>query len=1168
MDIVEKLILDDSQFQSAAQKAIDTLKIMGKASNETNAAIPKLSDTFKKTTEDIAKNTQVVTTSVQSTLSNMLKSRTTLNEWGSSYKDKMKMVLQWEKDIKKAFDEERSSLEKNGATAEEVANMVQAQSKVWDDWREAYDEATKSAGKALLANVGGAVQKTTDAVKSGAGTIGKSFKDAISSVSPVTDTLIDKLNEIEIAGIKVGDITGALGKITNGIISSFTGLFASQTAATAATTANTAATAANTSANAANGAVIARTNIATRALAVGKALLAGAMKLVTGGFNIASGAAKLFSRALISTGIGALVIALGSLYAYFTKSQEGADKMSTAGAYLKGIFMALTEAIKPIGKFLSEAFENPKQAISDLWEFLKTNLLNRVMAIPLFFEAIGKAISAGFDLDTEGVKKAMGDVATAAIQFGTGLDELQQNKVGEFLSETAKKAKETADAMSALEKRKIENEKATTALLVAEANLKVSLAKNKKDAEDITKSYTQRIIAAKAALGAELQILTGRKAIASENLAIAKAEAALQENTREQQQKIGELQAELANISSESLEKQIELQNKLNGLYKEAEDKFKEISGSLITELKEIGKLSREQEFDLVKEEKLKMLLNYRKNLEDIIALNQMQVKEAKSDAERVEINKRIEKMNQYVQANEKLIETWQNKKFIRDWLEDMETLNERLEKRFKDQIDGVERQILTLQQKELYFGVSYNADIEKLEKEKKKIEKNLKSSRIEIGILTGQIKFEDVQKDSLRKILIPDDEVIEKSRSIIQKQTNFILKNIDDELNATETKHDRIKELEKQRLETVLNGLIAERAAFKLKQNEETAELDRQIENVKKQMANLDDDFTLPFQNAEEMWKYLLEEMFGEGAMKKIVKFTAGAAIAFNEFNSLIAESQQLQIENIDKQLEKLSEKREDLESALDYELELREQGLANNVGDKQKEVDAILAEEERLQKEKEALQEEAQRRQFLLDTANQAQSLITSSIKIFEGFQALPFGLGIPLGIAAVASLFTLFAKVKIDAYKATKLYTGADSIQDHFGFGQRYGETDLEGRGSGYRLVDERSGKPTNVIISGKEMLVPEKYSLEHELFFQKMKVGAFNGLDLNSAIGFYMNFKDANRHPVKNVINVHERKLVEKPLRQWVPFVTKDGKSGAILKTIAENEKDNSIIHFNI
>ena len=528
--------------------------------------------------------------------------------------------------------------------------------------------------------------------------------------------------------------------------------------------------------------------------------------------------------------------------------------------------------------------------------------------------------------------------------------------------------------------------------------------------------------------------------------------------------------------------------------------------------------------------------------------------------------------MEKYKQMNLDLITYWERREF-RDTLGILEKIGSGILYTFERQTKVLDDKIAEYKKKEFELGISFAADIEQIEKEKKKVKQafeaaNVINLQVQASLGLSDFNLDEFNKAKLRSSLLPSDEEIKKNKAKIQEVTDFALKSIEEELESSEISYSRRKELEKEKLQVTLDSLLKQRAAYKLVMNAETFSMDEEIKKVQEQLKSFGEDDDLPFQNASEMFDFFLNEAFGGKNAKKIAKFLKGAQMAFNEFNKMFEEAQRMQIDAIDEQLDKLGEKRQDLEKELEYEMGLRAEGLANNVGDKQKEVDAILAEEKRLADQKQAILEQQQRKQFALDTANQAQSMITSAIQIYEGFSQIPFGLGVPLAIATIASMFAFFAKTKVDAYKASKLYTGADRISDHFGYGDRYGATDLEGRGKGYRLVNEATGTPTNVIVSGREMIVPERFSLEHELFFQKMKIGAYNGLDLNSAVGFYMNYKDKANGG--SVVNVNHNKVVmnQKPNRQWIPFVTKDGKSGAVLRTISSKENDGSIVYFDM
>jgi hypothetical protein len=63
---------------------------------------------------------------------------------------------------------------------------------------------------------------------------------------------------------------------------------------------------------------------------------------------------KIVKTALISTGIGALVVALGSLVAYFTKSGEGADKFAKILSQIKSVVGNVIERLAILGKGIWE----------------------------------------------------------------------------------------------------------------------------------------------------------------------------------------------------------------------------------------------------------------------------------------------------------------------------------------------------------------------------------------------------------------------------------------------------------------------------------------------------------------------------------------------------------------------------------------------------------------------------------------------------------------------------------------------------------------------------------------------------------------------------------------------------------------------------------------------
>lgn len=124
-------------------------------------------------------------------------------------------------------------------------------------------------------------------------------------------------------------------------------------------------------------------------------------------------------------------------------------------------------------------------------------------------------------------------------------------------------------------------------------------------------------------------------------------------------------------------------------------------------------------------------------------------------------------------------------------------------------------------------------------------------------------------------------------------------------------------------------------------------------------------------------------------------------------------------------------AEKRvEAAQSAYDAEVEGRNNGYANQVATKKKE----LQQEKKNMQEKQKLLEQAQKRQEAINTVTQASSLITASANIWLAMSGVPI-IGPALALAAIATMWTSFAVAKVKAKQATAAAN------------QEYGEGGLE-------------------------------------------------------------------------------------------------------------------------
>jgi hypothetical protein len=217
---------------------------------------------------------------------------------------------------------------------------------------------------------------------------------------------------------------------------------------------------------------------------------------------------NLTKVAIAGTGIGLLVLALGSIVTYFTQSFEGARKLKTA---LAGVGAAVDVVVDRVSKF-------------------------------------GESVVKFFSGDREGAVKAFSE-ATADL--------------GDELEREIRLAKELETRRQALTDAQREQ-------LVTTAKERSEIKALNLIAEDTTKNINDRIAAADEAGAKERALFEQRKANAEEELAIVMAQNELADSGEEDKQRQAELEAEIFNLAAESLELQTTLQNKLNTLKLEA----------------------------------------------------------------------------------------------------------------------------------------------------------------------------------------------------------------------------------------------------------------------------------------------------------------------------------------------------------------------------------------------------------------------------------------------------------------------------------------------------------------------------------------------------------------------------------------------------------------------
>jgi len=295
---------------------------------------------------------------------------------------------------------------------------------------------------------------------------------------------------------------------------------------------------------------------------------------VTGFTNFAKGVKtgvlglKTFKVALAATGIGLLLVAVGSLVSYFTSTKKGAEQLKVATAALGAVFDVLRDRVSKMGEVLFDAISNPKETILNLGKLIKDNLMNRFEGMLELIPAVGKAINLAFKLQFSEAAKVAADAAGKVV---LGVDSITDvvgkaaEAVAGLTEEITKEAKAAGDLQANMnslkdKERDFIKQRAETNKLIAESRLLT---------EDDTLAIGERVKALQTAVDLEQQTTNRQLELAEERARIAREQVALGESLEEDLQAVAEAEAAVIDLQTASLKTQKRLQTELNSLKRE-----------------------------------------------------------------------------------------------------------------------------------------------------------------------------------------------------------------------------------------------------------------------------------------------------------------------------------------------------------------------------------------------------------------------------------------------------------------------------------------------------------------------------------------------------------------------------------------------------------------------
>ena len=244
---------------------------------------------------------------------------------------------------------------------------------------------------------------------------------------------------------------------------------------------------------------------------------------------------KAMRIAFLATGIGAFVIAITSLVAAFTQSEEGQEKLQRGLKMLGAVVKQVMDSFADLGEGIIEAVTNPKKALEDLGNGLLKFLKNPIDTVVGAFKD-AKDSATNFIEETKKEVLAMDEITKARQKAHHIERDLQV--------ERAKANREINDIRLKAEDR--ENQSAAQRIVLL------------RKAQKIEEEITQKEIDAKTLL-----------------IEAQKQEMAQGKNTIQDKDKLAKMQAELINLDTKKLRSQRLLQTQITTAIRE-ENRIKE----------------------------------------------------------------------------------------------------------------------------------------------------------------------------------------------------------------------------------------------------------------------------------------------------------------------------------------------------------------------------------------------------------------------------------------------------------------------------------------------------------------------------------------------------------------------------------------------------------------
>ena len=567
-----------------------------------------------------------------------------------------------------------------------------------------------------------------------------------------------------------------------------------------------------------------------------------------------SKALRLFKIALISTGIGAIVVVIGSLIAAFASTQQGIDAITKALAPLKGGIQGIISVFQKLALNIGDISDKVFGQFKDNFTIAKNTVLSGVDQIRLAWNKLTG--------DTEEAAEIQLRVAERAKETAEAIDRSKDRAEGfvTALKSAGKEIAAAAETQKEIVELGIEIEKKENDLILIRAKQNLIVKEQNKIAEDVTKTLAEREAGAKAANEASIELQEQELQLSNLRISQKEKELSLNDTGRADQGELNKIIAERDVKATAQLEAQTTITNKLNIIRQSA-------AGEQQKRIQEAAKAQQEaikrQEIELqlfeLKSQTEADSLNEKKELIDEVLQKELEIIDAKQAANLSENEADIARIEARKNAKDQIAKIVEDEKQI-----------ERSRLDFKTQLIEQEK-ALELNKEDL---------LKSLRNERRLLEANTQQEQAEI-----QLEIANQQAQARIENELTNLQIEEEAKR--EQKLEFELENAETQLEKDELEQEaKVEKLERDlEFEEAKNIAFQEVEAnyqIKKQQLEEKSDTAQKIANIE----NFKNRVSIAEKGAKDLLT-ISDALFGKSKTAAIASIVIGRAASIAQIIS-----------------------------------------------------------------------------------------------------------------------------------------------------------------------------------------------------------------------------------------------------------------------------------------